>query len=72
MKKKTETSSFGVSSRVGHNAERFYNSNMYRGIELTEVKNCKPNELSNNLKNKIFAHSSEKMMELPDNSVWRA
>lgn len=69
MKKGTETSSFGVSARVGHNAEKFYNSNLYKEISLTEISESNENQINNEFINKIFAHTSEKMFELPDNSV---
>ena len=69
MKKGTETSSFGVSTRVGHNAEKFYQSNLYQGIQLTEIKDIQVNPLDDNTVNKIYAHTSENMKELPDNSI---
>ena len=69
MKKGTETSSFGVSARIGHNAEKFYQSNLYKGIVLNEESDNTENELSIDVANKIFVHSSEKMTELPDKSV---
>ena len=69
MKKGTETSSFGVSARVGHNAEKFYQSNLYQGIQLTEIIDTQVNPLDENTVNKIYAHTSEDMKELPDNSI---
>lgn len=69
MKKGTETSSFGVSARVGQNADKFYQSNLYQGIQLIEAKDKTENHLSDDIVNKIYAHSSEDMKELPDNSI---
>ena len=69
MKRGTETSSFGVSGRIGHNSEKFYNSNLYKGINLTNISDTKENELDITNVNKIFQHSSERMIELPHNSV---
>ena len=69
MKKGTETSSFGVSARVGHNANKFYQSNLYQGIQLIDVKDKNENLLNDDVVNKIYAHSSENMKELPDNSI---
>ncbi len=69
MKKGTETSSFGVSARVGHNSEKFYSSNLYKGINLTEVSDTSENAIKAGHLNKIFAHTSESMIELPDSSV---
>lgn len=65
----TSTSSFGVSTRAGHNADRFYNSNLYAGIELREVENKQENLLPIESLNKIYTHTSEQMVELLDNSV---
>ena len=69
MKRGTETSSFGVSGRIGHNSEKFYNSNLYKGINLTNISDTMENELDITNVNKIFQHSSERMIELPNNSV---
>ncbi|MBP5366529.1 MAG: site-specific DNA-methyltransferase [Bacteroidales bacterium] len=69
MRKGTETSSFGVSARIGHNADKFYQSNLYKGIELTEETDFTINRLNTDITNKIFFHSSESMIELPNNSV---
>jgi len=54
---------------IGHNADKFYQSNLYKGIELTEIKDITINQLGDDMSNKIFMHSSENMYELPDNSV---
>ncbi len=88
MIKKTQTSSFGVGARVGHNASKFYNSRLYSELEKTikeckkasktekkargikeEDKNTHENTVATENLNKIFNHTSEKMTELPDNSV---
>ena len=69
MKKETTTSSFGVSKRENHNADKFYQSNLYEGIILKESENKETNVLPDEIVDKIFLHSSEKMIELPNNSV---
>lgn len=69
MKKETKTSSFGVSKRENHNAEKFYQSNLYDGITIHEVENKSINVLPDNIVDNVFLHSSEHMTELPDNSV---
>ncbi len=69
MKKGTETSSFGVSARVGHNADKFYQSNLYQGIQLIDAKDKNENLLNDDIVNRIYGHSSENMKELPDNSI---
>lgn len=69
MKKGTETSSFGVSAREGHNADRFYQSNLYKGVELRGVVDSIENDLCENCVNRIFTHTSEDMREIPNNSI---
>ncbi len=69
MKKGTQTSSFGVSAREGHNAEKFYQSNLYNGIGLNNCAEDTETSLGEDSVNRLYAHSSEKMMELPDNSI---
>lgn len=68
-KKRTETSAFGVSARIGHNSDKFYKSNLYSGITLVEEDPIEDNIIPSNYLNKIFTHSSEVMTELPNNSV---
>jgi len=66
----TQTSAFGTSGRVNHDSSKFYNSKMYN--ELSKNKSSeiiKENTLSKQNLNKIFCSSSEKMKELPDNSI---
>ena len=65
----TSTSSFGVSLRVGHDASQFYSSNLYSGISLNSVANKEVNTLPDDVIDKIFVHSSEFMIEIPDNSI---
>lgn len=69
MKKETTTSSFGISTRENHNAEKFYQSNLYKGISLNSVENAEENLIEKNIYNRIFSHTSEQMNELPNNSI---
>jgi len=65
----TKTSSFGTPGRINHDSTKFYNSRMYEGfIESNEVKYIENKIPEKNLE-KIFCKSSDKMEELPDNSV---
>lgn len=68
-RKTTRTSSFGSPGRVAHDASSFYSARLYddqpRADETAYVENPIPAE---NL-DRIFGSSSEKMTELPDNSV---
>ncbi len=67
--KETQTSSFGVSMRQGHNASQFYNSNLYSGIGINETKDKSTHLINPDVLNRIFVHSSEQMVELPNNSI---
>jgi len=65
----TKTSSFGTPGRINHDSTKFYNSRMYEGLtESNEVKYIENKIPEKNLE-KIFCKSSEKMEELPDNSI---
>ncbi|MBF0241839.1 MAG: site-specific DNA-methyltransferase [Desulfamplus sp.] len=71
----SQTSSFGTKSRINHDSSKFYDGKLYS--ELT-VNRCKltdnqlyPNEnpIPPNLVNSVIVGSSEKMVEIPDNSI---
>jgi DNA modification methylase len=69
-KKKTRTSAFGTPGRISHDASTFYASKLYLSShlppqEIDHMENPIPEELLD----RIFCKSSEKMEELPDNSV---
>jgi DNA modification methylase len=66
----TKTSSFGTPGRISHDSSEFYNSRLYTGINL-EKKDITyvENEIPGKFINHIFYKSSERMEELPDNSV---
>lgn len=65
----TKTSSFGSPGRIGHDATSFYSSKLYEG--LPEEKNVKyiENAIPPEFLDRIYCKSSEKMEELPDDSV---
>jgi len=69
--KKTETSSFGTSSRISHDSSRYYNSRLNAELSsAAEGKESMPdNAFPQELRNKIVLGSSEKMAAIPDNSV---
>jgi len=67
-KKGTQSSAFGAAGRVNHDASRFYNSALYNGAAEHATDQIE-NKLPTTLRNRIFAHSSENMHELPDGSV---
>lgn len=65
----TTTSSFGSPGRINHDSSQFYNSRLYEGLVPDEKIKQKENKIPHEFLNKHFCHSSEKMSELPDNSV---
>jgi len=66
----TQTSSFGVTSRINHDSSKFYSSKLYtsNGEPKKKIQYIE-NEIANENINKIFTKSSESMSELPDCSV---
>lgn len=69
-RKGTATSSFGTPGRSNHDSTKFYNSKMYSGLNTENgMVDYRENSISENNVNKIFCKSSEKMSELPDDSV---
>ncbi|MCJ7623495.1 MAG: hypothetical protein MUO76_08315, partial [Anaerolineaceae bacterium] len=65
----TETSSFGTSGRISHDASRFYNSRLYSGLQKGKDVAYMENPIPQKHQNRIFCKSSEEMDELPDCSV---
>lgn len=68
MARRTKMRSFGAGARIGHDSSDFYNRKMYDTMDdpdTAAVENAVPPEHIN----RVFAHSSEQMDELPDNSV---
>jgi modification methylase len=65
----TKTSSFGTSGRRNHDSSQFYNSRLYEGLTKDNKIKHIENEIPEKYLNKHFCHSSEKMNELPDNSI---
>lgn len=65
----TTTSSFGSPGRINHDSSGFYNSRLYEGIKVDTVKHTEENEIPIEFINKHICHTSENMIELPDNSI---
>jgi len=70
MKKGSKTSSFGTTSRIGHDSSQYYNSRLYEELpgengNHLSVDNPFPTEQEN----RIILSSSEDMKEIPDNSL---
>ncbi len=65
----TETSSFGTPGHINHDSTKFYKSRLYDGIRNSKKVKYIENKIPDKNINRIFCQSSEKMDELPDNSV---
>ncbi len=71
----TETSSFGTPGRVSHNSSRFYSSRLYEGvdrekrIDYADKDHPRENPVPAEFLNRLHCKSSEKMEDLPDNSI---
>ncbi len=70
MKNKgTETSSFGTRGRINHNSEKFYNSKLYQEFEDYNQVDKSINPFPSELLNQIILGTSEKMFQIPNNSL---
>lgn len=65
----TKTSAFGSPGRVNHDSSPFYTSRLYEGLPQEEVVRYVENPLPPEFLDTVFCKTSEKMEELPDNSV---
>lgn len=65
----TSTSSFGTPGRVNHDSAKFYDSRLYEGLHSEKDVVYVENSIDKTNLNKILCKSSEKMDELPDNSI---
>jgi DNA modification methylase len=68
-RKGTKTSSFGSPGRIGHDSTPFYTSRLYEGLPKEEAVKYVENPIPSEFLNKIICKTSEKMEELPENSV---
>jgi len=68
-KKGTKTSSFGSPGRINHDSTPFYTSKLYKGLPKEQKVEYVENPVPSHFLDKIFCKSSERMDELPDNSV---
>ncbi|MBT9145809.1 MAG: DNA adenine methyltransferase YhdJ [candidate division WS2 bacterium] len=69
VKRGTQTSSFGSPGRINHDSTSFYLSRLYEGLPKEQKVGYIENSISSQFLDKIFCRSSEKMEELPNNSV---
>jgi site-specific DNA-methyltransferase (adenine-specific) len=68
-KKGTKTSTFGSPGRISHDSTNFYKSRLYEGLPKEESYEYIENTIPSQYLDQIFCKTSEKMEELPDNSV---
>lgn len=69
IRKGTKTSAFGSPGRINHDSTPFYTSRLYEGLPKEEITEYVENPVPLEFLDKIICKSSEKMDELPDNSV---
>ena len=65
----TKTSAFGSPGRVNHDSTPFYASKLYEDLPKEEITEYVENPIPPEFLDKIFCKSSEKMEEMPDNSI---
>ena len=63
----TTMQSFGTSARIGHDSSAFYGRKLYEDADVVEYIQSPENTIPE--LNRLYAHSSRSMHELPDNSV---
>jgi site-specific DNA-methyltransferase (adenine-specific) len=68
-KEGTRTSTFGSPGRINHDSTPFYTSRLYEELPKEEFVKYMENSVPLQYLDKVFCKSSEKMEELPDNSV---
>jgi modification methylase len=70
MKKGSQTSKFGTTSRISHDSTKYYDSRLYSEFPgEDEAATVPDNPFPQEQHNKIIMSSSESMSEIPDNSV---
>ncbi|WP_157153461.1 DNA-methyltransferase [Brachyspira murdochii] len=68
-KKYSETKRFGNGEKRNHDSSIFYNSNLYNNLDIRVENSSIINEIPSKILNTIINSSSEKMYDIPDNSV---
>lgn len=65
----TKTSAFGTPGHVSHDSSRFYQSQMYAGMDKGQPVDYVENPIPSEVLDQVLCKSSESMDELPDASV---
>jgi len=68
-RKGSRTSKFGSPARINHDSTPFYNSRLYKNLPTERKVNYVENPIPPQFLDKILCKSSEKMQEIPNNSV---
>ncbi len=68
MPKGSKTSSFGTTSRIGHDSSAYYASRLYEGLPK-ESPPVPDHPFPEEQVNRVIEHSAEQMRELPDNCL---
>ena len=66
--KRTQSSSFGVSNREGHDSSKYYNSRLYENVPKESDVGL-PQAFPENLKNQLICQDARNMSQIPSNSV---
>ena len=69
MVRKTKTASFGSVLRESHSSKKFYSSKLYENLKVPKNIDFKEFKIDEHDLNKIYCKFSEKMNEVPDNSI---
>ena len=69
MARKTQTSSFGSVLRESHDSKKFYSSRLFDEYRIPKDVEFKESKIDENDLNKLYCKSSERMDEIPNNSV---
>jgi site-specific DNA-methyltransferase (adenine-specific) len=67
--KGTKTSTFGTNGRVNHDSSKFYDSKLYKELEIKNACSGSANPLPFEYMNSLILGSCTCMKEIPDNSV---
>jgi len=69
VKRKTQTKTFGSVVRESHDSKRFYNTKLFKEFQIPKNIEYKETPISKKNLNQFHCKSSEKMDEIPDNSI---
>ena len=65
----TSSSSFGTSGRINHDSSKFYDTRLYKELEIKTIDCYRENNVPPEYLDKIILGSAVNMKEVPDNSV---